>query len=162
MTSNGSGVPPYLEIAEDEIGVREYRGAKHNPRIVQYHSSTTLGNWARSQDEIPWCSSFLNWCVTRSGLEGTDNALARSWLKWGIPVDVPMLGDIVVLKRRRRGSDAITGSRGGFHVGIFVRASRGRLRLLGGNQNNAVRYSWYSKRRYEVKGIRRASTSHVA
>jgi hypothetical protein len=78
-------------------------------------------------------------------------------MDWGIPVDVPTLGDIVVLKRRRRGSDAITGSRGGYHVGIFVRTSKGRIRLLGGNQRNAVRYSYYSQRRYEVKAIRRAA-----
>ena len=157
MMSNGS-VPHYLEIAEDEIGTKEYAGDKHNPRILQYHATTTLGDWGRSRDEVPWCSSFINWCVTKAGLEGTDNALARSWMDWGIPVDVPMLGDIIVLKRRRRGSDALTGSRGGYHVGIFVRASRGRIRLLGGNQRNAVRYSYYSQRRYEIKAIRRATT----
>jgi uncharacterized protein (TIGR02594 family) len=150
-------VPPYLEIAEDEIGVREYRGDKHNPRILRYHSSTTLGDWGRSRDEVPWCSSFINWCVTRAGLEGTNNALARSWMDWGIPVDVPMLGDIVVLRRRKRGHDRLTGSRGGYHCGIFIRASRGRLRLLGGNQRNTVRYSWYSKSRYDVMAIRRAA-----
>jgi uncharacterized protein (TIGR02594 family) len=157
MTTSSGSVPPYLEIAEDEIGVREYRGDKHNPRILQYHATTTLGDWGRSRDEVPWCSSFINFCVTRSGLSGTDNALARSWMDWGIPVDVPMLGDIVVIKRRKRGHDALTGSRGGYHVGIFVRASRGRLRLLSGNARNAVRYSYYSRSRYDVMAIRRAA-----
>jgi len=156
MMSSGS-VPRYLEIAEDEIGIKEVKGDKHHPRILEYHDTTTLGNWARSRDETPWCSSFINWCVTKSGLEGTNNALARSWALWGVEVDEPMPGDIVVLKRRKRGSDAITGSRAGYHVGIWVRASRGRLRLLGGNQRDAVRYSWYSQRRYEIKAIRRAA-----
>jgi uncharacterized protein (TIGR02594 family) len=156
MMSNGE-VPRYLEIAEDEIGTKELKGDKHHPRILEYHATTTLGNWGRSKDETHWCSSFINWCVIKGGLEGTNSALARSWMDWGIGVDVPMWGDIMVIKRRRRGSDAITGSRGGYHVGIFVRASRGRIRLLGGNQRDAVRYSWYSRRRYEIKAIRRAT-----
>jgi len=154
MTSDGS-VPPYLEIAEDDIGVKERRGDRHHPRILQYHSNT--GRWSR--DEVAWCGSAMETWVIEAGLKGLGKpgALARSWMKWGIPVDVPMLGDVVVLKRRRRGSDAITGSRGGYHVGIYIRASKGRIRLLGGNQRNAVRYSYYSQRRYEVKAIRRAA-----
>jgi uncharacterized protein (TIGR02594 family) len=154
---SSSSVPRYLEIAEDEIGVKEFKGKEHHPRILEYHDTTTLGSWGRSRDETPWCSSFINFCVTKAGLEGTNNALARSWMSWGLGVDVPMPGDIVVLKRRKRGSDARTGSRGGYHVAIFIRASRGRVRLLGGNQRDAVRYSWYSQRRYDIKAIRRAT-----
>jgi len=154
-------VPRYLEIAENEIGVTEFRGERHNPRILEYHATTTLGNWARGRDEVPWCSSFINWVVTKSGLEGTDNALARSWMRWGIPVDAPMPGDVVILKRRRTGPDRRTGSRGGYHVSLYVRGayrgSKGRIRLLGGNQGDSVRYSNYSLRRYEIKGIRRAA-----
>ena len=154
MMSNGS-VPRYLEIAEDDIGVKEYRGDKHHPRIIRYHANT--GKWSR--DEVPWCGSAIETWLIEAGVKGLGKpgALARNWMKWGIGVDVPMRGDIIVLKRRKRGSDAITGSRGGFHVGIYDRASRGRLRLLGGNQRDAVRYSWYSQRRYEIKAIRRAA-----
>jgi len=148
-------VPRYLEIAEDEIGTKEVPGPGNHPRIVEYHSSTTLGNWARSKDSVPWCSSFVNWCVTQAGLKGTDNALARSWMTWGEPVDEPRLGDIVVIKRLARGRDRRTGSFGGYHVAFYVRRRRGRLRLLGGNQRNAVRYSNYWVRNYEIKAIRR-------
>ena len=157
--SSGIRVPRYLEIAEDEIGIKEVPGTGNHPRILEYHATTTLGNWAKSKDSVPWCSSFVNWAVTNSGLKGTDNALARSWMTWGEPVDEPRLGDIVVIKRLARGRDRRTGSFGGYHVAFYVRRRRGRLRLLGGNQANSVKFSNYSLRRYEIKAVRRWSSS---
>eukprot|EP01156_Anaeramoeba_ignava_P011257 Anaeramoba_ignava/a482504_22.p5 GENE.a482504_22~~a482504_22.p5 ORF type:complete len:143 (+),score=5.17 a482504_22:255-683(+) len=73
---------PWFKIALEEMwaGVTEIRGRKHNPRIIEYHKSTTL---RASNDETAWCSSFVNWCIEQAGLKGTDSAAARSWLKWG-------------------------------------------------------------------------------
>ncbi len=64
-------------------GVEELPGAAHNPRILEYHRTTTLGHGAASKDETPWCSSFVNFCMVMSGFRGTNSASARSWLKWG-------------------------------------------------------------------------------
>lgn len=155
MTYRSMGVPRYLEIAENDIGVAEFKGARHHPRILEYHSNT--GKWTR--DEVPYCGSAIETWLIESGFEGLGRkgALARSWMKWGIPVDVPMRGDIVVLRRRRRGPDARTGSRGGYHVALYDRGSKGRIRLLGANQSDAVKYSTYSLRRYEIMAIRRAA-----
>lgn len=119
---------PWHAIAAAEVGVREIVGSGDNPRIIGYLRSTTLSAPMASQDETPWCSAFTNWCVERSGFAGTDSAWARSWLQWGRPTDTPRPGCITVLSR-----DVNSG-----HVGFFVAASRTRVTLLGGNQNDMV------------------------
>ncbi|WP_018275171.1 peptidoglycan-binding domain-containing protein [Teredinibacter turnerae] len=44
----------WYDIAVAEIGVKELLGIeKNNQRIIEYHSTTTLG---AKTDEIPWCS----------------------------------------------------------------------------------------------------------
>src|SRR5262245_37929661 len=59
----------WMEIARAELGVAEERGSASNPRIEAYHATTTLGP---RPDHVHWCSSFVNFCVTRAGLTGTN------------------------------------------------------------------------------------------
>jgi uncharacterized protein (TIGR02594 family) len=75
-----SGDVPWMSIARREVGQGEITGAQHNPRIIQYHSTTTL---RAGSDEIAWCSSFVNWCLRQAGIRGTSSAAAISWLSWG-------------------------------------------------------------------------------
>lgn len=132
-----------LKIAVKEIGVVEISGVKDNPRIVEYHKYTTL---KATDDETPWCSSFVNFCISKAGGVPTSSALARSWLKWGVAVSTPEPGDIVVFSSSRGVSAG--------HVG-FVYKNRGAyLEVLGGNQDNQVKISTYTKLR--VLGYRRA------
>ena len=132
--SGGSGKPKYYEIARQEIGVKEISGSKHNNRVLEYHATTTL---KATTDEVAWCSSFVNWCLTQAGLLGTNSAAARSWLKWGKPVGKPYEGCIVVFQR---GNSSWQG-----HVGFFVRETSTHVFVLGGNQANAVNERAYSK-----------------
>lgn len=122
----------WLEAALLELGdaVREVPGDKDNPRIVEYHATTTL---RATDDETPWCSSFVNWCVIQAGLRGTNSAMARSWLKWGRECG-PTLGAVVVLSR---------GEPPAGHVGFFVGQRWGRVFVIGGNQGNAVSVARY-------------------
>lgn len=114
-------------IGELLAGVNEIVGHEHNPRIVEYHATTTL---AATNDEVPWCSSFVCWCVEQAGIASTRSARARSWLDWGLHGDAAR-GAIVVLSR---GANPQSG-----HVGFFVEHDREqRFFLLGGNQSNAV------------------------
>lgn len=152
----GLTVPRHLVIASREIGVTERKGDHlHNPRILEYHATTTLGDWGRSRDETAWCSSFINWSMVGAGEEGTDNALARSWIRWGRPSNYE-LGSVVVIKRRRAGSDKRTGSRGGYHVGLLMwhSDSRARITLVSGNTRDSVRLSSYSLRKWDIKAVR--------
>lgn len=144
---------PWYDIAKAELGIKENsKSDKHNARIIEYHSSTSL---AAKTDEIPWCSSFVNWIITQSGYKGTNNALAKSWLDWGLKVTFPKQGDIVVIQKKTVSSDQNTGSSTGYHVAFFDSKSVTHIRLLGGNQRDSVKYSTYNLSGYDVKGYRR-------
>jgi uncharacterized protein (TIGR02594 family) len=119
--------PRWMDIARGELGVKEAPGAADNPRVVEYHAATSLHS---ADDETPWCSAFANWCMAQAGLEGTNSAAARSWLKWGEACE-PKLGAVTVLWRGK--PTAATG-----HVGFFVKADASFVWLLGGNQGDAV------------------------
>ncbi len=130
---------PWYGKAKGELGISEVKGKLHNnSRILDYHRSTTLSKKLASTDETPWCSSFVNWCVEGSGLKGTDSAMARSWLKWGNKLDTPQEGCIVVFARPSAGPNS-------GHVAFFVKETAERIRVLGGNQSNQVKESYYGK-----------------
>lgn len=122
---------PY-EIARAEIGVKEKPGVAHTRRIIEYHATTTL---KATTDEVPWCSSFVNWCVSMAGLRGTNSAAARSWLDWGTTVDTPREGDIVILSRGNRPQSG--------HVGFYIEKIGDIIKVLGGNQSDSVKISNY-------------------
>lgn len=119
--------PAWLSLAKREIGVSEIVGAETNPRIAEYHKFTSL---KASSDEVPWCSSFACWVMEVSGIPSPKSARARSWLDWGVKIDKPTLGCLVVLTR---GNSTETG-----HVGFYVGESPGFISMLGGNQSNRV------------------------
>lgn len=119
----------WFEIAKREMatGVREIPGPQNNPRIIEYHQSTTLH---ATNDETPWCSAFVNWCIEQAGLKGTQSASSRSWLSWGQEIAQPRLGCIVICKG---------------HVAFYYQGEQEHILLLGGNQSNQVKISPYSK-----------------
>lgn len=124
------GDPLWLAYARKELesDVEEEAGAAaHNPRILEYHATTPL---KANADETPWCSSFVNWCVTQAGLTGTNRANARSWLNWGDALTEPKTGAVAVFWRGDN-NDRVTG-----HVGFFLRDDGETVRLLGGNQGD--------------------------
>ena len=127
--------PVWLEIAEKEIGVIEIEGNKNNPRVIEYHQTTTL---KAKEDSVPWCSSFVNWCITQAGIQGTNKANARSWLSWGKSIkEKPEIGCVVVFSR---GSNPASG-----HVAFFLRETEKYVEVLGGNQGDCVCVSKFSK-----------------
>lgn len=116
--------PPWLTIARGEMGQAEIRGDLNNARIIAYHSLTTLK--ARA-DEVPWCASFVGWCLIKAGEVSTKSAAARSYETWGVKLNKPKLGAVVVFTRA-----------GGGHVGFWVGEKDGKWLILGGNQGDAV------------------------
>jgi uncharacterized protein (TIGR02594 family) len=87
----------------------------------------------------PWCAAFANAVLRRTGYEGTDSLMARSFLSYGIKTKDPKEGDIVVLKR---GKSKITG-----HVGFFNgyewEGDQLYVKVLGGNQNKSVNVAYF-------------------
>lgn len=128
--------PRWLTIARGELGQHELAGPASNPRIVLYLRSAGMF----PNDEAPWCSAFVNWCVEQAGLPGTDRGAARSWLSWGVPLEQPQLGAIAVLWR-----DAPNSPHG--HVAFYVGGDANTITLLGGNQGNAVSIRQYPRAR---------------
>lgn len=143
----------WFNIAKAEEGVREMMGPeRHNARILEYHRTTTL---KASDDETPWCSSFVNWVMIQSGRKGTNSAAAKSWLDWGVSVKNPERGSIVVIKQKSGGASRATGSASGYHVGFYVASTATHVKILGGNQDNQVRETNYSLKSFEIIGYRK-------
>lgn len=143
--------PGWLKVALEEAarGVKEISGAEHEDRILLYHASTTL---SATEDEVPWCSAFVNWCVEAAGYVGTDSSRARDFLRWGRAIDPPAYGAIIVLSRGPSppGPDVIDAPG---HVGFLVASpTPDEILLLGGNQDNQVCTRPYPRDR--ILGVR--------
>jgi uncharacterized protein (TIGR02594 family) len=125
-----------LKIAFNELGTEEIPGEEHNPEILKYASET--GIQGITTDEIPWCSTFVNWVAWKCGLQYSGKPNARSWLNVGTRVILPEPGDIVIFWRESPQS-----WKG--HVGFFLGLSPDKTRVycLGGNQGNRVSVSAY-------------------
>lgn len=120
---------PWVMTAYHELGQAEVPGAESNPRIVMYHEATSLG---ASDDEVAWCSSFMNWVFGQNGRKGTNSPAARSWLKWGASCE-PQVGAVAVLWRGKP-----NGWQG--HVGIVAEIDHAAqtIWLISGNTKDKV------------------------
>ena len=113
-----------LEIAQGYIGTVEGPGPEDNPAIMAMYAS--VGHDWVEHDSVAWCAAFVGHCLEKAGLRSTRRLNARSYLDWGIPVDLAEAqeGDIVVFSR---GSKSWQG-----HVGFFVKTTGAMIEVLGG------------------------------
>ena len=136
---------PY-EIAKTYIGTTEGPGPQNNPVIVQMYA--TVGQDWVEHDSVAWCAAFVGHCVESAGLRSTRKLNARSYLNWGVPIELAdaQEGDIAIFTR---------GDPSGWqgHVGFFVRSAGTHIEVLGGNQNDQVSIARYPVTR--LLGIRR-------
>lgn len=123
----------WMVRAKNETGIKTFPEGRSNPRIEEYHMGTNIAGY---DDKAAWCSSFLNWVLTESGYTGTNSALARSWLEWGVKLEKPRFGCVVVLEREKP-----NGWQG--HVGFFSKIEGNQIFLFGGNQLDEVREHFY-------------------
>jgi uncharacterized protein (TIGR02594 family) len=112
----------------------------------------SVGHEWVEHDSVAWCAAFVGHCLERAGIRSTRKLTARSYLDWGIPVDIAdaQPGDIGVIPR---GSSSWQG-----HVFFIDRIEGAWVWGLGGNQSDAV-----NVKRYPISkllGVRRAG--HVA
>lgn len=139
-----------FEIARGYIGTTEGPGPENNPVIMEMYAS--VGHDWVEHDSVAWCAAFVGHCLERAGIRSTRKLTARSYLDWGVPVEIAeaLPGDIGVIPR---GSSSWQG-----HVFFIDRIEGSWVWGLGGNQSDAV-----NVKRYPVSkllGVRRAG--HVA
>ena len=127
-------LPRWYELALAERGVIEAPGAANNPIVQAYYRDA--GHPEVKHDSVPWCAAFIGAMLARSGVAASGSLAARSYLNWGVKLDAPRRGCIVVLKRGK-------GWQG--HVAFFDREENGLLVCLGGNQSNKVCFAAYRK-----------------
>jgi uncharacterized protein (TIGR02594 family) len=137
-----------FDIARSYIGTTEGPGPADNPVIMEMYAS--VGHDWVEHDSVAWCAAFVGHCLERAGIRSTRKLTARSYLDWGVPVDVADAepGDIGVIPR---GSSSWQG-----HVFFIDRIEGQWVWGLGGNQNDAV-----NVKRYPVSkllGVRRAGS----
>jgi uncharacterized protein (TIGR02594 family) len=129
--------PAWITIARSQIGQHEIAGAQHNSQIMEYIWTCTNIQETENQrrfvtregeEGVDWCSAFVNWCLKKAGITGTNHALASSWKEWGTELAGPRQGAIC-------GFNWTGGSRID-HV-AFCDQVDGQWRTLGGNQTDA-------------------------
>ena len=135
-----------FDIARSYNGTTEGPGPADNPVIMEMYAS--VGHDWVEHDSVAWCAAFVGHCLERAGIRSTRKLTARSYLDWGVPVEVTdaQQGDIGIIPR---GSSSWQG-----HVFFIDRIEGPWVWGLGGNQDDAV-----NVKRYPVSkllGVRRA------
>lgn len=98
-----------------------------------------------------WCAAYVNASLGHAGIKGTGSNMARSFLNWGEGVKEPQQGDLAVFTR----GDP-KGPYG--HVGFFDSYTpEGKIKVLGGNQGDAVSYASYDPG--QLLGFRRPASN---
>jgi uncharacterized protein (TIGR02594 family) len=128
--------PSWLKLARELVGLKEIVGSQHEAKVLAFYAEA--GHPWVKDDETAWCAAFVNAMLRRAGYKGTGSLAARSFLQWGEKLDTPRPGCIVVFKR---GNSAWQG-----HVAFFLSESATHVKVLGGNQGNAVSVANYPKK----------------
>lgn len=116
----------HMEIAQAYLGFDE-RDKKGAAALSEFFKQS--GGIDLDPSTTAWCAAFMNGVLGEAGLGGTGAVNARSFLKYGTPVDEPQVGDVVVFSR---------GDPNGWqgHVGLIAGVNKnGTIDVLGGNQS---------------------------
>lgn len=135
--SQASGKPAWLVEAERLDGAHEVRDRS---RLMAWLEK---GRAALDPAKTPWCGAFVKACFTYSlpNEPMPANPLgARNWLKFGVGLDKPALGAVVVFWR-----GALTGWQG--HVGFVVGEDAKNVIVRGGNQGDQANVRSFAKSR---------------
>ena len=128
----------WIDAGSRYIGLAEIKGGKHNPKILEWWK--LIGASWFKDDETPWCGAFVGGVLAENGfnvLPGGKGASARAWNDYGVKLDKPAVGCIVIFSRD-----------GGGHVGFVVgKDQKGNLMVLGGNQGDSVNIKPFSTSR---------------
>lgn len=121
--------PRHMLKAIELYGIAETPGPQNTPVIMGWAKELKIDYY--KADETPWCGLFASIVMARAGRPiAKDPLRALSWAEWGVPVTIPMYGDILTFKRD-----------GGGHVGLYAAEDDQFYYVLGGNQGDKVSIS---------------------
>jgi uncharacterized protein (TIGR02594 family) len=128
--------PRWVELARDYLGTAEIPGSRNNKDIVAMHQAVS---GVAHDDSVPWCAAYVGTVLAKSAIKGSGSLMARSYSRWGDPVDEdnPPVGAIVVLSSSRGPASG--------HVGFCVGVDSAFVHLLGGNQGDKVSIAKFPK-----------------
>lgn len=149
------GKAPWLKIAYEQF--KKYKGKKENSEELgnqicnEYFPIAKYGK--QDATKVAWCAAFISYCVLKSGYKNSSNPSVGGY-DWGIAPrknhkkrgwfegekTEPFVGAIGVFKHK-----------GGYsHVAILTGETKeGKYVFLGGNQNNQINITAYSKARVD-------------
>lgn len=84
----------------------------------------------------PWCAAFINGVLKEKGYKTSGSNAAISFRHYGVKTNSPEIGDIVVLRGHV-----------GFFAGFKIINGVKHVGILGGNQSNRVKVSYYPIKR---------------
>lgn len=123
--------------AKQFVGLNEKKDAETIKRLTNVNPRVT-----------PWCAAFVNGILKRKGYETTGSNAVYSFYKYGSKTTDPALGDIVVFSGHV-----------GFFQGFAYINGKKYVAVLGGNQSNRVKVSYYPV--YKVRSYRRPLTTEL-
>ena len=126
----------HVAIARKYIGLSEIGATNKHPTIDAWAKSLS-GKWLIGQ---PWCGTFCAQVFKEASLRAKIHKeffRAKEWEMVGTKLDKPAYGCVVTFTRD-----------GGGHVGFVVgKTKAGMLKVLGGNQSNAVTIQYFDPKR---------------
>ena len=155
--------PPWLATMREISGTREYSGGADNPVIL---------GWARfigekypemrsycaqyNHDAIAWCGLTVAYCMAKNGIRpvfGTSEnkrfLWADAWRTFGVRLDKPRLGCVMVFARN-----------GGGHVALYEGEEGNDYLIRGGNQSDAVNLMRMPKSKFSRSHMAGGSGDH--
>lgn len=122
-----------------KLNTSEIPGPKSNPEIMALAAEAGVADIYKS-DETAWCAVAICAIAVRAGkvlpFTGFNRLRAVSFRKFGSPVVVAMLGDVLVFERP-----------GGYHVGLYIGEDESCYHVAGGNQSNQFNITRIEKNR---------------
>ena len=124
---------PWFSLAEKFLGVNE-SDTDDRKTIAEFHKAAGASDDYR----VPWCASFVTYCLKNTGFKSTGGQWARAYLDIGDELGEPEKHCIMIFERNGMGGDS--------HVTFWT----GKQDLffyycLGGNQGDSVSISKYAK-----------------
>lgn len=128
-----------FDLAQRFVGVKDVPGSGSNPQVL---TLLRLDESWPANDDVPWCSAFVNYICWLLRLPRSKSLAARSWLGVGQAIrleDAEVGFDVVIFSRGGPGQPGPQVLNAPGHVGFFAGGvSMGYVQVLGGNQGDQV------------------------